>query len=336
MAQRNQQLDRAKGVFVFLVVLGHMLAAVSPWESDLLRVFQTVIYSFHIPAFVFLSGITAKSGKIPQRVTFFLVLLATALPLYYGWMSLLGLNPDFEFMVPYWLTWFLLSMVWWTLSVPLIERFPRTTLGMSVLVALFGGVIPAWDYELSLSRTLSFWVFFVVGKLYGSRILSWAGSRTPGQKGGMALVAAIPMLLFYLADPNKLWFYGARNFDWFDVTVAEGVAARLIVGLSAALSTVALCAFLSNMPSYLGTVGRRSLAVYLLHGFIVRLLDIWLDDSLDYLPSPVMLLACLMLTIMTTWLFSLRPFNAGLRAYGEGVTEMILRPFPRSRSAQGS
>lgn len=329
MGQRNHRLDRAKGALVYLVVLGHLFAAVTPWDDALLRVFQTVIYSFHMPAFVFLAGITAKSDRLPQRVTFFLVLLATALPLYYGWMSLLGLNPDFDPLVPYWITWFLLAMVWWTLSTPLIERFPRALLGISLLAALFGGIIPTYDYELSLSRTLVFWPFFVVGKLYGSRILAWAGDRTNPQRAGLALAAAVPMLLFYLNDTDKIWFYGVRNFEWHEVPVPEGAAARVIVGLSAALSTVAFCSFVSNKPGYLGTVGRHSLAVYLLHGFVIRALNPPLGQSLEYVPSWVMLLSCILLAGLITWLFALKPFNAGLRAYGEGVTQVILFPLYR-------
>lgn len=313
-----------------------MLAAVSPWESDVLRVLQTAIYSFHIPAFVFLAGITAKSDRLAHRVGFFLVLLATAMPLYYGWMSLIGLDPEFDSLVPYWITWFLLAMVWWTLSTPLIERFPRALLSVSVLAALFGGIIPTYDYELSLSRTLVFWPFFVVGKLYGAQILSWAGSRTPVQRGGLALAAVTPMLLFYLFDPDKLWFYGVRNFDWHDVGIPEGAATRLIVGLSAALSTVAFCTFMSNREGYLCKVGRNSLAVYLLHGFVIRLLDIPLDGSLDHVSSPVMLVACVLLAMLTTWLFALQPFNAGLRAYGEWVVRMIFLPFSRLRSVSAA
>ena len=304
-----------------------MLAAVSPWESDLLRVLQTAIYSFHMPAFVFLAGITAKSDKLPQRVTFFLVLLATAMPLYYGWMSLLGQNPEFDSLVPYWITWFLLAMVWWTLTTPLIERFPRAMLSVSVLAALFGGTIPTYDYELSLSRTLVFWPFFVVGKLYGSRILTWAGDRTNPQRIGLAVAAATPMVLFYLVDIDKIWFYGVRNFEWHEVSLPEGAGARVIVGLSAALTTVAFCSFVANKPGYLGTVGRHSLAVYLFHGFVIRLLDIPFEDSLDYAPSWLMLITCLVVASVTTWLFALKPFNAGLRAYGDWATRVILFPF---------
>lgn len=91
---------------------------------------------------------------------------------------------------------------------------------------------------------------------------------------------------------------------------------------------------MSNRAGYLCTVGRNSLAVYLLHGFVVRLLDIPLDDSLDHISSPVMLVACVLLAVLTTWLFALPPFNAGLRKYGEGVVRMIFLPFSKLRSVR--
>lgn len=45
-----------------------------------------LIYSFHMPAFVFLAGITAKSNRLPERVLTFLVFLFTVLPLMWVWM----------------------------------------------------------------------------------------------------------------------------------------------------------------------------------------------------------------------------------------------------------
>ena len=334
MSSRDFRLDRAKGVLIFMVVLGHILTAASAWEPDTLRVIQVVIYSFHMPAFVFLAGITAKSNRLLSRTMFFLVLLATATPLYYGWMSLLGLDPDFDFLVPYWLTWFLMSMVWWMLSVPLIERFPRAVLTVSITAGLIGGAFPLADYELSISRTLVFWPFFVVGKVYGARILRWAGSRSPRQSLALAAAALTPTLLFYLYDVNKEWFYGSRHFDWFDVTVPEGLGMRAGVAVAAGLSTLALLATIPNKNGYLATVGRHSLAVYLLHGFVVRLLDIPMGEYLDQTPAPVIAVLCLALAAVTTWLFTLTPFNAAIRSYGEGLTQMLLSPLKRLQASR--
>src|SRR5699024_8615990 len=83
---RDYRHARAKGILIFAVVLGHLMARTSPWESPVLGAPMYLIYSFHMPAFVFLAGITAKSNRLPERVLNFLVLLAAVLPLMWVWM----------------------------------------------------------------------------------------------------------------------------------------------------------------------------------------------------------------------------------------------------------
>ena len=80
-----------------------------------------LIYSFHMPAFVFLAGITAKSTRLPERVLTFLVLLFTVLPLLWEMMWVFDLNPDYDLLTPFWYTWFLLSMACWIITVPFIN-----------------------------------------------------------------------------------------------------------------------------------------------------------------------------------------------------------------------
>ncbi|MGO2780447.1 acyltransferase family protein [Glutamicibacter arilaitensis] len=53
------RLDVAKGALIILVVLGHLLEANAGWEARTTRLPLTAIYMFHMPAFVFLAGITA-------------------------------------------------------------------------------------------------------------------------------------------------------------------------------------------------------------------------------------------------------------------------------------
>ena len=71
---------------------------------------MTAIYSFHMPAFVFLAGITAKSNKLLDRVLVFLVLVVTAQPVYRYWVAYFDEPPDADVYEPYWITWFLLAM----------------------------------------------------------------------------------------------------------------------------------------------------------------------------------------------------------------------------------
>lgn len=327
-----------------LVVLGHVMAALSPWEEGTLRAVQTMIYSFHMPAFVFLAGVTAKSTRLADRVGVLVVLLATALPLYYGWLGLLDLDPSSEFdpWAPYWVTWFLLAMVWWMLSVPLIERLPRVMIAVSIAAALWGGAIPVYDYEFSLARTLSFWPFFVVGQVCGSRLICWAGARSLPQRLGLSAAALVPIAVFFHYDVDKLWFYGVRGFEWLGVSLGEGFSMRALIGLSAALSTLVLLSWVTDRPGCLARVGRRSLAIYLIHGFLVRLLNSLLQtgpgaelaEAMDTLSAPVLLVICVGLSALITALCAVGWWDRGIRRHSEFVVSLILSPI-RRRTAEG-
>ncbi len=52
-----------KGILITLVVLGHWLEATNYWDDGLIRYLLTAIYAFHMPAFIFLAGITSKPDK---------------------------------------------------------------------------------------------------------------------------------------------------------------------------------------------------------------------------------------------------------------------------------
>src|SRR5699024_3219271 len=62
--QRNAYFDNAKFIFIFLVVFGHMIQPFIQ-ESAAVNTFYMWVYTFHMPAFIFLSGFFAKgSGSI--------------------------------------------------------------------------------------------------------------------------------------------------------------------------------------------------------------------------------------------------------------------------------
>lgn len=53
---RLQELDAAKGLAIFLVVLGHVVARNPPEGNSWYVVMKSMVYEFHMPFFMFLSG----------------------------------------------------------------------------------------------------------------------------------------------------------------------------------------------------------------------------------------------------------------------------------------
>ena len=56
MKERNLKLDNAKGILITLVVIGHMLLPIQGTTRGVTNFFY-MIYAFHMPAFVFISGL---------------------------------------------------------------------------------------------------------------------------------------------------------------------------------------------------------------------------------------------------------------------------------------
>lgn len=54
--QRLNDLDRAKGLAIFLVVLGHLTLASPPKGNEWYILLQSLVYRFHMPFFMFISG----------------------------------------------------------------------------------------------------------------------------------------------------------------------------------------------------------------------------------------------------------------------------------------
>src|SRR5580704_9173640 len=54
--RRRLDLDRAKGLGILLVVIGHLVARNSPRDNDWYIALKHALYHFHMPFFMYLSG----------------------------------------------------------------------------------------------------------------------------------------------------------------------------------------------------------------------------------------------------------------------------------------
>ncbi len=58
-ATRRQDIDRAKGLAILLVVFGHIVARSDPLNVNWYEPLRRAVYAFHMPFFLYLSGIVA-------------------------------------------------------------------------------------------------------------------------------------------------------------------------------------------------------------------------------------------------------------------------------------
>ena len=62
---RDYFFDNARAILIFLVVLGHLLQPYTS-EDKFLQALYLLIYSFHMPTFLFISGYFAKNLDKPN------------------------------------------------------------------------------------------------------------------------------------------------------------------------------------------------------------------------------------------------------------------------------
>ena len=277
---RDHRFDNIKVLLIFLVVFGHLLELIADktFSHDL----YLVIYSFHMPAFVFVSGYFARWSpkKILTRLAWVYILFQVVYILFDN--ALFGNSSPIQFFTPYWLMWYMLVMVYCYCLIPFIDTAsaPKRAiiLGLAVAVSLLAGFDDNVGRFMSLSRLFTFLPYFIAGFYMGKSRDSLAkleeklGRRKP-LAVVVALIAVVIAAVFVLScdaiTPNVL--FGASSY------AAAGYG-PLLKGALLLVATAFIALLLLATPNrripFVTAVGAGTLSIYILHGFIVRALSI--------------------------------------------------------------
>lgn len=192
MKGRNLKLDNAKGILITLVVIGHMLLPIQGTTRGVTNFFY-MIYAFHMPAFVFISGLLAQ--RIYTRVpkphfngrrwcsTLWLYLLFQFI-LFFSEIPAYGRTTRFpDFLHTSGAPWYLLALLLWYLMIPFFYAYRGKVLPVGIpysLIAwilltimslaggyLASGVLAGLGDFLALDRVIAFVPFFFAGYFIG-------------------------------------------------------------------------------------------------------------------------------------------------------------------------
>lgn len=313
--------DNLKGLLIILVVFGHLAHPIHNDNSALSAAFD-IIYLFHMPLFILISGLFAKSsykhGKLNiNRVLSFLALgfiFQSALIAANGQALSLGSIVRFS-SAP----WYLIAMGWWTTMTPLLHKVgPQVGLTASIALCLAGGSLDLEDGFLAISRTLAFLPWFVLGYYL-----------TPGTVASIKthriawIAVGISAILVYsrIADIHAFdWFFPMVYGDVpYKAPLAIGFAQKTIAMAIAGIMSIAVIKLAPSNHSWLTTLGGRTLQVYVLHRLIRALLTFrtpFYEASI--LQEPLVgSIAMISMTIATTAIccapILIKPFNGFLR-----------------------
>ena len=166
-AKRDATLDGIKFVLICLVTIGHSVET-SKSVNEVSCILYSVIYSFHMPLFVLLSGYFSKNLDLIKIKRQSLELLETYLVMTIAIGLLLDKNPLHVIFYPSPSCWYLLSLIaWrWILYVfVVVGKIGKDKLLVcSIIIAGIFLFVPFTNLSVfSFMRTTQFFFFFVLG-----------------------------------------------------------------------------------------------------------------------------------------------------------------------------
>ena len=271
-ADRVPRLDNAKGALILMVIWGHLIEPAAFADSGAAAVYSA-IYLFHMPAFAMLGGMVARPGPILpaiRRVATTLLLPLVVFQLLY-WPFLWAFAPGRVggALTPHWFLWYLASLAAWRLMLPLFTGMSGpVSILVAVTLAVAAGFMAEVDRTLSLSRTFVFFPAYLVGY----RI----AETSPGLTLPASRTARIAFVIACLGAAGAgfsgwdfTWLYGSDPYVVRDTPQVHAALTRLVVVALGILTAILFVAALPLRPGVLTSLGRLTLPVYLLHGFLV-------------------------------------------------------------------
>ncbi|MFS0673213.1 acyltransferase family protein [Ornithinibacillus sp. 179-J 7C1 HS] len=271
--ERNAFFDNAKVLLIFLVVFGHVIQPYIDGSTGM-HTLYTWIYTFHMPAFIFLSGFFAKGfgdkGYILKLAKKLLIPYIIFQLIYSSYYYVIGKsNWLTDMFYPHWSLWFLISLFSWHMLLILFKRLPvYASLLVAILLGITVGYLAAIGHSFSLSRTFVFFPFFLLGYwLKEEHILLL--KRRSAKVLSVVVMVTIAICIYFAPEINTGWLLASKSY--FDLGMQEfGGVARLLVYLTSTLMAASVLAWVPFKRNSMTKLGERTLYVYLLHGFLVQ------------------------------------------------------------------
>lgn len=312
--EREYLFDNYRGILIFLIVTGHFLD-LNYKNNAILTSIKWFIYSFHVPAFVFISGYFSKKD-FPITVlvkSILLPYLVLEIIYYFYYTYLLNVSTGLYLLYPKFSLWYLVCLFVWRL-VPDIKKYRPLILILAITGGLLIGLSGIKSNFLTLPRMLVFFPFFLLGRWFTEENLTFFRQKKI-RILSVTIFSVATVGLSIFANNTTLSpkvFYGRYNYSFLKQTSLEGLLARSICYLFSLIIIYSLLGIVSRRQSYLSTIGQRTLAIYIFHGFVYNFFK-YKTTILHEVSTPVETLLLLLFCVFLTLLFSLPIFTTMIK-----------------------
>lgn len=331
--KRDAFFDNAKLLLIFFVVFGHMI---QPFigESNAIHTLYMWVYTFSMPAFIFLAGFFAKgSGNMAYILQLTKKLLFPYLifqVLYSGYYFMIGKATwQKSLFEPHWSLWFLVSLFSWHILLFLFKEIrPLYSISLAVFIGIMIGYISDIGNVFSLSRTFAFFPFFLVGFWTNKDVLMKIKQNSV-KVASVMMMLFVAVVLYMSPDINAGWLLNSRSYVDLGVPAFGGLV-RMLVYTVSTMMAIGVLAFVPSSENRLSHLGTRTLYVYLLHGFFIQFFR---EANLFEVTHPIQLIGLAVISALIVFVLSSKPVLGVWQPFIEGKASILRKRFDNTNQS---
>lgn len=335
--KRDPYFDNVKYLAIVLVAVAHA------WEpvmdgSRATRALYMVVYAFHMPAFILISGYFSRTfdmsaPKVKRLITGVAVpyvLFETAYSLFKRYVDDAP-DTSISLVDPLFLTWFLIALFIWRVTTP-IWRTLRHPLPVALAIAMLASVSPDIGDDLDLQRVFQFLPFFVLGLLMKPEHFQLVRRREV-RLLSLPLFAGALLFAYWIAPRMQLgWLYRANSAQEMDAPWWSGAVMSLALFGCALALTIGFLAWVPRRNMWFTALGAGTICGYLLHGFLIKgAVYTGLFDRHTWLSGPVGLVIVSVVAAAAVTLMCSPPVGRALKFATEPDMKWAFRKDPAKR-----
>lgn len=269
---RNYLLDNLKVILIFFVVFGHVIEYYIK-DSDILMAVYIFIYIFHMPLFIFISGYLSKNFYKMKRKSIKNLLIPYVIFNMIWYLAVyIGTKKNmFSVIYPGWTLWYLLSLFFWRFSLKYLLKI-RYILGVSFIIGILVGLIPSIGSVLSISRTIVFLPFFLLG--YYAKEEHLNKIKTFNNKLSIIILMLFLLFAVFIVE-NKFvdykFLYNSYSYNALGLSLIKGTIFRVLLYISAIVFSICVINLISNKEKFFSKIGKATMNIYIFHIYLVVL-----------------------------------------------------------------
>ncbi|MBR2714842.1 MAG: acyltransferase family protein [Ruminococcus sp.] len=329
--ERIYKFDNIKFLSIILVVVGHVI---EPYvdKSDMFKSLFIFIYSFHMPLFVFISGLFQKrfsdTNKLKIHKVAYFVTLGFLLKFINATSKYIaGKDFSLNFFGGSSIDWFMFVMAMFMITAYVLRKLhPAFVLSLTFVIGCTCGYFSAIDDTLYLSRFLVYLPIYLLGYYMTPELLIKIEKNYV-----VKIISGLSMLCFFILSFRNLTlvyklrklFTGKNPFDSVPIDGCGFEHRLLCYGISILLCMAVFC-FIPNIRiPILSNMGANTLAVYFWHMPILNLLRAGgLFAFFIALGDPLYKIVFLMFGVLFAFILSFNIFMAPLKLLSKGINKL--------------